>query len=153
MTTTIKLVNIEISFIYHTLTKIGESGEKTNDSSIKILQEELVFNAVSIQFTIGDGINGHLFLVLSATEYTAATISTTHPIIRVPVPVAPIMPVQSLSLVQRSITAPTTNVRYEVTVEFRNNETTKIDYFLYYNTSKALVNKLSLLYHNYILMS
>ena len=135
------------------MTKIGENGEKSYYISIKKTQEELVSNVASIQSKLGDGINGHLFLVLSATEYTAATISTTHPIIRVPVPVAPIMPVQSLSLVQRSITAPTTNVSYETTVEFRNSETTKIYYFLYYNTSKALVNKLSLLYHNYILMS
>ena len=102
------------------MTKIGENGKKSYYSSIKKTQEELVSNVASIQSKLGDGINGHLFLVLSATEYTVATISTIQPL-GVPVPVAPIMPVQPLSLAQRSITTPTTNIRYEVTYEFRNH--------------------------------
>ena len=141
MTTTTQSVNIEKSFIYQTLTKIGENDENPNYSSIKKLQKKLVSNAVSIQSTLGDGINGPLFLVLSDTEYTVATISTTHPV-GVTTPIAPIIHVQLLSLAQRSITVPTIKVCYEVTDEVRNYEATKSKCFLYHNTSKASVKKI-----------
>ena len=118
-TTSWRLLHNPLSFICQTLTKISENGEKSIYSSIKKLQEWLVSNVVNIQSTLCDGINGHLFLVLSPTECTAVTISATH-LVRVPVAVAPIMLVQPLSLVQRSITSPTTNIRYGVTDKFRN---------------------------------
>ena len=98
-------------------------------------------NTLSIQSTLGDGINGPLFLVLSDTEYTVATISTTHPA-GVTTPIAPIIPVQRLLLAKRSITVPTVKVYYEVTDEVCNYEATKSKCFLYHNTSKASVKKI-----------
>ena len=140
MTTTTQFVNIKRSFIYQTLTKIIENGVKLDYSSIEKFQKELVFNAVSIQSTFRDNINCNFF-VLSATEYTVATIFTTQSV-GVPIQVAPIIPVQPLSLTQRSIKAPTVNNRYEVIDEFRNYEITKSNYFLYHHIFKLLVKKI-----------
>ena len=58
------------------LTKTGEDGENSTYTTIKKLRDALISNAVAIPSEIGDGFNGHLFLVVSNAEYLKATKET-----------------------------------------------------------------------------
>ena len=66
-------------FIHGTLTKQCEHEDVPSCVSIKILQSELVSNAVSVRSTLGDGLTGHLFLVINDDEYTKVTPGTVNP--------------------------------------------------------------------------
>ena len=63
-------------FIHPTLTKIAQDGEKPTYTSIKLLRDELVSNAVSVPSNLRDRLNGHLFLVISEDGYTVEEEST-----------------------------------------------------------------------------
>ena len=67
---------IEKLLLRHCLTKIGDDGEKPTYTTIKKLRDELISNAVAIPSDLGDGFNGHLFLVVSDAEYLKATKET-----------------------------------------------------------------------------
>ena len=65
-------------FLHPTLTKIAQDGENPNYTSIKQLKDELISNAVDVPSDLGDGLNGHLFLVISENGYSKATIQLNH---------------------------------------------------------------------------
>ena len=54
---------IEKLFIKSVLTKVCSDNEQPTYSSIEILQNELISNAVSVRSPLGDGLSGHIFLV------------------------------------------------------------------------------------------
>ena len=54
----------EMIFLKSTLTPFSQS-ESPNYTNIKILQDELISNAVSVYSLLGDGDTGHLFIVVS----------------------------------------------------------------------------------------
>ena len=78
---------IEKLFLKSTLTPFSQS-EPPNYTSIKILQDELISNAVSVYSPLGDGDTGHLFLVVSNGQYLNPT-GTNAPVLLF-VPVVPI---------------------------------------------------------------
>ena len=67
---------IEKLFLKPSLTPLIQS-EAPNYTSIKLLQDELISNAVSVYSPLGDGDTGHLFLVVREAEYVLATTSIT----------------------------------------------------------------------------
>ena len=69
---------IEKLFLKPSLTPLIQS-EVPNYISIKLLQDELISNAVSVYSPLGEGYTGHLFLVVSEAEYVLATTSVTPP--------------------------------------------------------------------------
>ena len=66
-------------FLKSSLTPLIQS-EVPNYISIKLLQDELISNTVSVYLPIGDGDTGHLFLVVSEAEYVLATTFVTVPL-------------------------------------------------------------------------
>ena len=81
---------IEKLFLKSTLTPLVES-EAPTYTSITLLQDELISNAVSVYSALGDGETGHLFLVVSDEQYATATKDATTGI-GFPKPVLPIPP-------------------------------------------------------------
>ena len=67
---------IEKLLLHPCLTKIGDDGEKPTYTTIKKLRDELISNAVAIPSDLGDGFNGHLFLVVSDADYLKANKET-----------------------------------------------------------------------------
>ena len=65
---------IEKLFLKWTLLKLCSEGLEPTYSSIDLLQNELISNAVSARSNLGDGVTGYLFLVVSDTDYQQATI-------------------------------------------------------------------------------
>ena len=63
---------IDKLFLKSTLIPLSQS-ETPDYTSIKILQDELISNAVSVYSPLGDGDTGHLFLVVNNQRYLDAT--------------------------------------------------------------------------------
>ena len=97
-----------------TLTPLSQS-EAPNYTSIKLLQDELIGNTVSVFSPLEKGDTGHLFLVLSDSEYQAATISALEPtgLLRPTPLVAPIVPTIIAPLIIRSRAKSELSITYE----------------------------------------
>ena len=97
---------IEKLFLKPSLTPLIQS-EAPNYTSIKLLQDELISNAVSVYSPLGDGDTGHLFLVVSEAEYVLATTSVTAPL-GLPRPAPPTAPTSPIVVVPSTGTGTTT---------------------------------------------
>ena len=97
---------IEKLFLKPSLTPLIQS-EAPNYTSIKLLQDELISNAVSVYSPLGDGDTGHLFLVVSEAEYVLATTSLTAPL-GLPRPDPPTAPTSPIVVVPSTGTGTTT---------------------------------------------
>ena len=118
-------------FIHPTLTKIAQDGEKATYTSIKLLRDELVSNAVSVPSDLGDRLNGHLFLVVSEDEYSKATTELK--------PSAPTNPTEPVPVSARTSTR-TNPVNYDdVKEEFCEFAAAKLKYSQHHNKSRCLV--------------
>ena len=116
------------------LTKIGDDGEKPTYTTIKKLRDELISNAVAIPSDLGDGFNGHLFLVVSDAECLKATKETK--------PTVPSKPTEPKSASVRTNTREN-HVDYNlVKEEFRQYNIGKAKYLQYNNVSRCLVKLL-----------
>ena len=162
---------IEKLFLKSTLTPFVESKAPTY-TSITLLQDKLISNAVSIYSTLEDGETGHLFLVVSDEQYATATNDATMGI-GLPKSAPPIPPTATPVIVlatsdigtgtiTRSITTavnpptdPTAALAEATTaadVSAAATEASKIayklfldsknDFLLYHNTSKCLVKQI-----------
>ena len=162
---------IEKLFLKSTLTPLVES-EAPTYTSLTLLQDELISNAVSVYSALGDGETGHLFLVVSDEQYATATkdaitgIGLPKPTPPTP-PTAPPVPVLATRTIgtgtsTRSTTTagipstdPTAALAEATTaaaVSAAATESSKIayklfldskhDFLLYHNTSKCLVKQI-----------
>ena len=126
--------SIEKMFLHPVLTKIAQDGEKPNYTSIKQLKDELISNAVAVPSDLGDGLNGHLFLVISENEYSKATTQLK--------PSAPIKPTEPVPVSARTGTR-STPINYDnIKEEFREYTAANLKYFQYHNTSRCLVKQI-----------
>ena len=161
---------IEKFFLKSTLTPFSQS-EPPNYTSIKILQDELISNAVSVYSPLGDGDTGHLFLVVSNEQYLKAT-NTNAPALPsspvVPTTVTPVIgsnlnaagttgtstrstttdPVADATAAALAATAATTAASVAATaaelskLTYRDYLRDNNNYLLYHNTSKCLVKQI-----------
>ena len=161
---------IEKLFLKPSLTPLIQS-EAPNYTSIKLLQDELISNAVSVYSPLGDGDTGHLFLVVSEAEYVLATTSVTVPL-GLPRPAPPTAPTSPIVVVPSTGTGTTTRsassstpidnatdaaiaasaAATAATVVASTAETAKLIYkqylddkdnhMLYHNTAKCLVKQI-----------
>ena len=101
---------------------------------IKQIRNEQKSNAVAVSSDFGDGINGHLFLVISKNEYNTATIQLK--------PMARTNPTELVPVSARTSTR-TTQINYDnFKEEFREYTAVKLKYFQYHNTSRCLVKQI-----------
>ena len=126
--------SIEQKSLHPTLTKITQDGETPTYTSIKELRDELIPNAVAVPSDLGDGLNGHLFLVVFENEYSTATAqfkstAPTNPTELVPV---------SIRTSTRSAPIDYDNIKEE----FCEYIAAKLKYFQYHNTSRCLVKQI-----------
>ena len=129
---------IEKLFIKSVLTKVCSDNEQATYSSIEILQNKLIGNAVSVRSPLDGGLSGHLFLVVSDEDYRKATVGN---LAKHVVPVKPTHPTPVIPVGTRSTTATSTahNIyRQELSIYREDLD----DYLLYHNTSKFLVKKI-----------
>ena len=88
------------------MTPLIQSGAP-NYTSIKLLQDELISNAVSIYSPLVNGDTGNLFLVVSEAEYVLATTSVPTPL-GLPMPYPPTAPTSHIVVVPSTGTGTTT---------------------------------------------
>jgi len=87
---------IEKLFIKSVLTKVCSDNEQATYSSIEILQNKLIGNAVSVRSPLDGGLSGHLFLVVSDEDYRKAIVGNlAKPVVPVkPTPPTLVIPVE-----------------------------------------------------------
>ena len=125
---------IEKLLLHPCLTKIGDDGEKPTYTTIKKLRDELISNTVAIPSDLGDGFNGHLFLVVSDEEYLKAT--------KEGKPTVPSKPSEPQAASVRTNTRENP-VGYNIVKEyFREYNASKAKYLQYNNVSRCLVKLL-----------
>ena len=134
---------IEKLFLKGTLAKLCSEGQDPTYSSIDLLQNELISNAVSVRSNLGDGVTGHLFLVVSDTDYQKATIGNLSKPNAPNKPNAPTLPTtNSVASTRSGTTSTTANISTEhelYKVQYRTYQEDLDNYLLYFNTSKCLV--------------
>ena len=129
---------IERLFIKSVLTKVCSDNDKPTYSSIEILQNELISNTLSVRSPLGNGLVGHIFLVVSDDDYRKATVGN---LAKPVVPVKPTPPTPVIAVGTRSTVA--TSAAHNIyRQEFSIYREDLDDYLLYHNTSKCLVKQI-----------
>ena len=129
---------IERLFIKSVLTKVCSDNGKPTYSRIEILQNELISNAVSVRSSLGDGLAGHLFLVVSDDDYSKATVGNlAKPV--VPVKLTPPTLVIPVGTRSTEATSAAHNIYRQEHSIYREDLD---DYIFYHNTSKYLVKQM-----------
>ena len=125
---------IEKLLLHHSLTEIGDDGEKHTYITIIKLRDELISNAVTIHSDLGDGFSRHIFLVVPDAEYTKTTTETK--------PTVPSNPIEPKLASVRTNTREN-HVDYNIVKEeFREYNISKAKYLQYNNVSRCLVKLL-----------
>ena len=122
---------IEQLLLHPCLTKMGDDGKKPIYTTIKNLQDEFISNDVATPSDLGDGFNGHIFLVVFDTVYLKATKET--------------KPTASIKSNEPRLASVRTNTKNNpadyniVKEEFREYNIGKAKYLQYNNVSRFLV--------------
>ena len=122
---------IEQLLLHPCLTKMGDDGKKPIYTTIKNLQDEFISNDVATPSDLGDGFNGHIFLVVFDTVYLKATKET--------------KPTASIKSNEPRLASVRTNTKNNpadyniVKEEFREYNIGKVKYLKYNNDPRCLV--------------
>ena len=117
--------SVEKMFFHPTLTKVAHDSENPTCVSIKQLKDKLISNAVTVPSDLGDGLNGHLFLLIFENEYSTAIAQLKL--------MAPTNPTEPVPISTRTSTRNTPIDSDNIKKEFREYTATKLKYFQYHN--------------------